>query len=105
MIRMHGQKVDLERATSAHGEAGGRIETWAPVEMQVEVWVQPAAARTIEMYAQKNIHVDHRVYLVADLGVQVGDRIKWGTRYMKVEGVRDTASMGRLWVLDCGETH
>jgi len=103
MIRSAGHAIDLERPSYTSGDAGGRVTTWSPVHMQVTAWVQPARAVVVELYAQQGIRVDHRVYVVENLEAQVGDRVKWRDRYLKVEGVRNTSGLNRLWVLDCGE--
>jgi hypothetical protein len=103
MIRSAQHTIDLERPSYAFGEAGGRVATWTAVHTQIQAWVQPARAAVVALYAQQGIRVDHRVYVYENLGAQVGDRVKYGARYLKIEGVRDTCGLSRFWVLDCAE--
>jgi hypothetical protein len=104
IIATAGQSVDLERPGYVTDDMGGRVATFATVTAAIPAWVQPMAAATIEQYAARDIVVTHAVYFSSDPGAQLGDRFKFGVRYLLVQGLRDFGEVGKCWRVDCEES-
>ena len=103
LISKAGHSVDIERAIASEDEYGSRTRVWGSASEGVSCWVQPAASSVREDYAARNLTVTHTIYFATDPGAVMGDRVKFGTRYMKIQGARNTAETSELWVLDCEE--
>ena len=108
LVAKFGASVDVERSTPTEDDLGGRDRVWITQSSGVSVSVQPApftsvSAQMVEEYAQRNITITHRVYFATAPGVQMGDRLLFGTRYLLVEGVSNRAESSELWYVDCRE--
>ena len=103
LVAKFGASVDVERSTPTEDDLGGRDRVWVTQSSGVAVSVQPASAFIIAEYAKRTITITHRVYFATAPGVQMGDRLLFGTRYLLVEGVSNTAETSELWYVDCRE--
>lgn len=103
LVAKAGHSVDLERPSKSEDELGGRNRIWATQTAAIACWVQPASASTIAWYGERGITVTHTVYFATAPGAQTGDRFKFGTRYMVIEGVQNVAETSELWEVDCRE--
>lgn len=104
IIGVASQTVNIERATTAEDDLGGRTEHWIVFKSDLAAWVQPASTRTIEQYAARDIEITHRAYFSSDPSVELGDRIVFDSRYFLVMGIRNFGEVGKLWRIDCRET-
>ena len=104
IIATAGQSIDLERPARATDDLGGVTMTFATVTAAIPTWVQPASANTIEQYGSRDIVVTHCVYFSSDPAVLLGDRFKFGTRYLLIRGWRDFGEVGKCWRVDCEES-
>lgn len=104
LVARAGHTVDVERASVTEDEAGGRVRSWAAVSSDIEAWVQPASARTVEAYGRFSMKVTHSVYFAGDPGVKLDDRLKFRGRYLAVQGIENACEVNRLWRVDCMET-
>ncbi len=105
MIRRAGHSVTLQRAVVTEDAIGGRINTFEPIAADISVWLQPASASVSATYEQRGITVTHRCYIASDIEAKEGDRLMWGSRYLVIEGIQNSAGLDRLWRLDVRELH
>lgn len=105
MIAVGGHSVDVERPSmTVADDVGGRTHTWASVSDSVACWVQPASSSTLEQYGARDIVISHNVYFSSDPGVELEDRLLFGTRHLLVLGKKDAGELDKLWRIDCEET-
>ena len=103
-------KCRTQTATTSVGDLGGNVRTWADSRTNVRCDIQPRSASKSDPFSQNEIEISHIIYFDADPVLGQGDRIidKDDNIFEVVDGPRDTAYRGRLWVVGCrqviGET-
>ncbi len=100
MINRVAHIVTFERAVKIDSGHGTVKRVWFPEHENIKGWLQPASSSVIELYAKLSLVVTHRFYTAQELDIKQNDRMKFGSRTMLVQGFKNVAEMGRLWVID-----
>lgn len=104
LIASAGHVVSIQRQTGTSRRPDGTIDrsNWQPVQAGLVAWVQPAPAKVILQYSQRNVRVVHRVFLREDPNVQEGDRLEYNGKYYTIQESKNVVGLNRLWILDVG---
>jgi len=90
---------------SARGRTGASTVTLTTLASAVACWVQPATARVVARYAQRQTEVSHCAFVAQDLDAKADDVLAVSDgRTLKVIGQADQAGLGKVWRVDCVET-
>ena len=103
-------EATFKRLDKVQADASGapRKTDYKPVPTLVGVpcRLRPTDAKTLMLYAQRQMRVSHRVYFDRKLAVRRGDRIDFTHGpVMLVVGWFDTDELGELFVVDCEEQY
>lgn len=102
--------VTVQRPFWALDRAGAPTPTgWNEVAgcVNLPCSVQPADARTVMIWAQRNINVTHEVYVASPVGLREGDRLiathpqAGASETLLVTGWYDEVFQGRVFVIGC----
>jgi SPP1 family predicted phage head-tail adaptor len=95
-------RVMLEQVTRTADGQGGWTEAWGTL---ATVWAGVEPLRGVERYeAQKiNAKISHKVVIRALTGVTAAQRVKFGDRYLTVEGVININEKNQTMEMYCSE--
>lgn len=95
--------IDIEQRSTGQDVAGQQLGTWTPVVSRIYANVKPVRTEEPLNAAALRGRVTHEVELRYRAGVTAAMRVKFGTRYFDIIGVRDTEERHRQLFLDCVE--
>lgn len=105
--RFFNSTCNVVRPTKSFDALGAPTLTFnegAPIFMDLPASVQPASSSVRFMYAQRQLEVDHEVFFQSVVALQRGDRLDTSSgRKLIVDGWRDEADRGIVFVVDCHE--
>ncbi len=98
------KEVTIQQNTGTLGADMTVPETWATKYANVRCRIVPLTARQRNEYMGSPMRVTHYIY-VADtsLTITCADRVRYGDRIFRIQGIRNPHELSRFLVLDCEE--
>jgi len=95
--------ADVAAPTTVKGTSGANERTYSVVKAGLVCKVDDADPQWGILYAQKQARLTHQVFTTDFTPVQVGYRLLWQGKILRVLGVKDLAGMGQIHRIDCQE--
>lgn len=98
--------IDIQRATVSYDAAGGKVRTFPPVNGSTPYAALAAKAQKITETLTLALGIDgfkgdYAVTIAQDVSLTDNDRVKWGSIYLDIVGVKNPSRIDELPVLDC----
>ncbi len=96
------ERIVLEVKTETQDEVGGRVITWSTY---VSAWAQITPKSASESFFARHLEhrVTHLVLIRYVTGVTASMRVKFGSRYFAIKGVKNIEEKNQLLELSCEE--
>lgn len=94
--------VTVYRQTMAPDGKGGFTETWKETA-DYFARIAPASANTRVQYSKLGVSISHTVFALPSADIREGDRIHYGSRVFKVNGVTNPHEMNHHLEISCEE--
>lgn len=94
MSGRHRHRVQIQRRALTQDAVGQQIETWTEVD---DIWanVVPVNGRDFFMASGEHAEITHKIMAYWPITVRAGDRIVFGSRYLKVHTVINVGERNR----------
>lgn len=94
--------ISVQREKLAPDGKGGFNKTWEPVA-DYFARIVPASANTRVQYSKLGVSISHTVFALPSADIREGDRIHYGSRVFKVNGVTNPHEMNHHLEISCEE--
>lgn len=96
------QKVAVESITTTRNSVGEAIETWATF-INTRAWIVPSSGSEVKDGASTFAVVKHRFRMRYRSTITMQMRIRWGSRYFRIDAIYSPQENHRDLFLDCTE--
>lgn len=95
-------KVVIESVTTTRNSVGEAVETWATF-INTRAFINPRSGRETKEGATTYATISHRFQLRYRSTITQQMRVRWGTRYFRIESILSPMESRRDLFLDCTE--
>ena len=96
--------VTIQRAAVTRDASGSHVTTWHDYLADIPARVQPTQYAPMDMLGVTGVKGDYLVVVDREVELTATTRVRFGTKYLEVNSVRNPQRIDELPILDCQST-